>query len=131
MLFCLVTSGYLEYENPFEPSLVADGSKLTAKTKKMKTKILRLITILLLLLPVCVVLLGAGCEKDEESEKQSVNITLHNKKLSIIQNYTTGNWKLQYAYGGLSAHKVVDTHNSYMDLTPEHIIMGNDLYGIV
>jgi len=97
----------------------------------MKPKELKLFTISLLLLPLCIVILGAGCEKEEESEKQSVNITLHNKKLSIIQNYTTGNWKLQYAYGGLSAHKVVDTHNSYMNLTPEHIIMGNDLYGVV
>jgi hypothetical protein len=95
----------------------------------MKTKNLRLITAFLLLL--CAVMLGSGCEKDEESDKQSVSITLHDKSLSIIQNYTTGNWELQYAYGGLSAHKVTDLHNSYMNLTPEHIIMGNDLYGIV
>jgi len=66
MLSRLVTSGYLEYKNPFEPQLAAYGSKLTDKTKNMKTKILRLITILLLLLPVCMVLLGAGCEKDQE-----------------------------------------------------------------
>ena len=65
MLSRLVTSGYLEYKNPFEPQLAAYGSKLTDKTKNMKTKILRLITILLLLLPVCMVLLGAGCEKEK------------------------------------------------------------------
>ena len=32
----------------------------------MKTKILKLCTTFLLLLPLCVVLLGAGCEKNEE-----------------------------------------------------------------
>jgi hypothetical protein len=32
----------------------------------MKTKKLKLLTIFLLLFPLCVVLLGAGCEKDEE-----------------------------------------------------------------
>jgi hypothetical protein len=56
--------GCLEYENPFEPQLTAKSSQL--KQKNMKTKILRLITFLLLLLPVCMVLLGAGCEKDED-----------------------------------------------------------------
>lgn len=34
----------------------------------MKTKILKLCTTFLLLLPLCVVLLGAGCEKNDESE---------------------------------------------------------------
>jgi hypothetical protein len=36
--FCLVTSGYLEYKNPFEPSLAAHGSKLTAKKRKNENK---------------------------------------------------------------------------------------------
>jgi hypothetical protein len=45
--------------------LAVHGSKRKSKKKKMKAKILRLITILLLLLPVCMVLLGAGCEKEE------------------------------------------------------------------
>ena len=85
------------------------------------------ISIILLLF----VFMGAGCDEEEERDKLSVNITLHDKPLSVIKKYVSGNWKLQYAYGGLSVHKVVDVHNSYMNLTSEHVIMGNDLYGVV
>ena len=45
---------------------MARGSLLT--TKKMKTKKIKLLTFFLLLLPLCLVLLGAGCEKEEYSE---------------------------------------------------------------
>jgi len=37
----------------------------------------------------------------------------------------------QYTYGGLSAHKYIDTYNSYMILSPEHIIIGNESTGVV
>jgi len=39
----------------------------------MKQKKLKLLTTLLLLLPLCVVLLGAGCDDDELSSEQSIN----------------------------------------------------------
>ena len=71
--------------------------------------------------------MGAGCEKD--SEQLLHNITLYDKPLSVIQKYITGKWKLQYAFGGLWAHKVINTDNSYMILSPNHIIKGNDSRG--
>ncbi len=74
--------------------------------------------------------MGAGCEKDHESEQLLHNITLYDKPLSVIQKYITGKWKLQYAFGGLWAHKVINTDNSYMILSPNHIIKGNDSRGV-
>ena len=49
--------GYLEYKNTYQ----AIGLKLTAKIKKMKSKILKLSTVILLFLVI-----GAGCQKDED-----------------------------------------------------------------
>ena len=68
--------------------------------------------------------MGAGCEKDNEELLH--NITLHDKPLPVIQKYITGKWRLQYAFGGLWAHKVINTNNSYMILSPDHITKGND-----
>jgi len=59
------------------------------------------------------------------------NIVLYDKPLETIQHYIQGKWKLQYTYGGLSAHKYIDTYNSYMILSPEHIIIGNESTGVV
>ena len=73
--------------------------------------------------------IGAGCKKDNEELLH--NITLHDKPLPVIQKYITGKWKLQYQIGGIAGSKYIDIYNSYMNLTPNHIIMGNDLYGIV
>jgi hypothetical protein len=39
----------------------------------MKTKFLRLISFFLLLMPLCVILLTAGCEKEEEPEVQDAS----------------------------------------------------------
>jgi hypothetical protein len=41
-----------------------------------------------------------------------------------------GKWKLQYAQGGFAGLKYIDTINSYMVLSPEHIILGNDTKGV-
>ena len=68
-----------------------------------------------------------GCKKENEP----INIVLWDKPLSVIQDYITGNWKLQYATGGLIYHKYIERHNSYMFLTPNHIILGNDSLGVV
>jgi hypothetical protein len=43
----------------------------------MKTKKLKLFTLFLLLLPFCVVLLGAGCEKDEPDVQQADGLVLY------------------------------------------------------
>ncbi len=75
--------------------------------------------------------MGAGCVKDHESDQQNVNIMLYDKPLSVIQQYITGNWDLHYQIGGIAGGKYVDDYNSYLNLTSNHIIMGNDLYGVV
>jgi hypothetical protein len=71
-----------------------------------------------------------GCKKESRTEKLR-SMTLWDKPLSVIQSYSTGNWKLQYAYGGFAVHKWVATNNSYMILTPKHITIGNDSTGVV
>lgn len=91
----------------------------------MKSSILKISFICLLLS-----LMGVGCKKEHDSEQQNINITLYDQPLSVIQKYITGNWKLQYQIGGIAGSKYVDTHNSYMNLTPGHIIIGNDLNGV-
>jgi hypothetical protein len=53
--------------------------------KNMKTKKLKLLTIFLFLLPLCVVLLGAGCEKDD----------LNHDPSNII-----GKWEWLYSVNG-------------------------------
>ena len=95
----------------------------------MQTKKLKLLTTLLFLLPLCVALLGAGCD-DDESEELLHDITLSDKPLSVIQQYITGDWKLQYSIGGIAGSKYIDESNSYMNLTQNHITMGNDSKGV-
>lgn len=92
----------------------------------MKSTIIKISFICLLL-----GLMGAGCKNEHEIEQQNVNIILHDKPLSVIQEYITGNWKLQYQIGGIAGIKYVNKYNSYINLTPDHIIMGNDLHGVV
>lgn len=64
-----------------------------------------------------------------EREKQHLNIVLYNKPLSVIQSYTSGRWNLEYSFGGLWAHKIIDKYNSYIVLFPDHIIISNDSLG--
>jgi hypothetical protein len=91
----------------------------------MRTALLKIVSIILFL-----GLIGAGCKKEDEGEQQNVNITLYNQPLSVIQKYITGNWKLQYSFGGLAAHKTINTDNYYMILSPDHIIEGSDSEGV-
>ena len=95
----------------------------------MKTYIL----IICAFVSICIIT-GVGCRYDETvpvPKSNPTNIILYNKPLDTIQHYIQGKWKLQYSYGGISVHKEIDTHNSYMILSPTHITMGNDLTGIV
>ncbi len=71
-----------------------------------------------------------GCGKEKIKPQHNANITLYNKPLSIIQQYITGDWNLQYAVGGIAGGKYVDTTHTYWNLTPNHIIAGNDISGI-
>ncbi len=96
----------------------------------MKNKKFNSLTISLFLLLVCVVWLGAGCEKDPESEPLLHDITLSDKPLSVIQKYITGDWKLQYQIGGIAGGKYLDESNSYMILSPNHITKGDDSKGV-
>jgi hypothetical protein len=97
--------------------------------KDSKFEDMRFIRIELLLLLLVFTSL-VDCKKDNQA-KQPITITLWDKPLSEIQSYITGNWKLQYSYGGLSVHKVIEKNNSYMLLKPDHILIGNDPLGIV
>jgi hypothetical protein len=69
------------------------------------------------------------CDKDKDNQTETVSILLRDKPLSIIQGYIVGEWDLNYAYGGIFTHKAIDQENSYMILSPDHIIIGN-MYGI-
>jgi hypothetical protein len=73
----------------------------------------------------------ASCEKRDTQLVHPITLTLYDKPLCVIQSCITGNWKLQYGYGGLITHKYIDTLNSYMILCPNHIILGNDTQGVV
>lgn len=68
----------------------------------------------------------ARCKEDSPP----LTMTLRDKPLPLIKNCIKGKWKLQYVYGGLITHKYIDTYNSYMILSPDHIIMGNDSIGV-
>lgn len=83
-----------------------------------------------LIIPLSLLLFGCFNQCKKQDIMQS-NIVLYNKPLKTIQHYIQGKWKLQYSYGGFSTHKYIDTHNSYMILSPERIIMGNDSTGVV
>ena len=94
---------------------------LSQKNLFMKTTILKIGIVLCLLS-----LMGTGCDKKEDFGPESTNVKLRDKPLSVIQHYITGDWKLQYAVGGLSAQTFIDTANTYMTLSSTHILIGND-----
>jgi len=89
----------------------------------MKRNSLTIISALMLL--ICF----TQCKNDNEELLH--NIVLYNQPLSTIQKYTKGKWKLEYIYGGISVHKSISTHNSYMTINSDYIIMGDDSRGIV
>jgi len=91
--------------------------------KHIKEKIL--ITVSAILLIFCF----TQCKNDNEELLH--NVVLYNQPLSTIKKYISGKWKLQYSYGGLSVHKYIEKHNSYMILSPDHIIIGNDSTGVI
>ncbi len=86
----------------------------------MKTKKLRSITIILLLLPVCVVILGTGCEEENLSLKKTIN----------------GSWRLskQIISGELESIVVPPENANYTDIsiavpdTTSGVIIGHTFY---
>ena len=89
----------------------------------MKKKSLLIISVL--------ILLSCFTQCKNDNEELLHDIVLYNQPLSTIQKYIQGKWKLQYSYGGLIIHKYIDTQNSYMVLSSNHITMGNDYTGVV
>lgn len=87
-------------------------------------------TLKILLLSSFIGLMTFSCGKEKIIPRHNSNITLYDKPLFVVQSYITGNWKLQYTYGGLWAHKSIDTIGSYMALSPYHIKVGNDFSGV-
>ena len=76
----------------------------------MKPKKLKLLTTFLLLLPLCVVLLGAGCEKDENDYASD----------SII-----GKWEWIYSTGGLAGNTIYpdDGQSVTLEFTEDSILI--------
>ena len=89
----------------------------------MKANILKITAVLLLLTGSF-----SSCGKNEIDYSNIEN--LYEQPLHVIQKVVEGNWKLQYSYGGFAGQTIVDTHGSYMYLTIDHIIMGNDTFGV-
>jgi hypothetical protein len=56
---------------------------------------------------------------------------LYDQPLNVIQSYIKGKWRLQYIYGGLLAKKHIDSYNSYLILSSDHITRGNDSTGVI
>ncbi len=50
-----------------------------------------------------------NCKKNNDG----INITLHDKPLSVIQSYIQGNWKLQYEKGGICGSCTNYVNNFY------------------
>jgi hypothetical protein len=60
-----------------------------------------------------------------------MNITLYDKPLSVIQQYTNGKWNLDYVIGGIAGHTYIDENNSYLIFSPDHITIGDDVRGVI
>lgn len=58
------------------------------------------------------------CKKNSEQ----LNISLHDKPLSVIQSYVQGNWKLQYEKGGFCATCTNYINNFYWNFTKDNKI---------
>ena len=57
--------------------------------------------------------------------KNETIVNLYEQPLSVIQKAVQGEWKLQYSEGGYAYRKIIDTLDSYMYISENHIIMGN------
>jgi len=114
----------------------------------MKSKKLRLLTILLFLLPLCVVLLGAGCEKDDINLSASGiigewelfqysetcvgfgNVHLEITSDSLFKRYSDGELTLESTFSikeGTMGYDTIFFHNSDADFSYNLFsFLGND-----
>jgi hypothetical protein len=77
---------------------------------------------------IVIVSIFTHCSKD----RSPLNVTLYDKPLNVIQGYTKGKWKLQYEKGGFCGSCYYpSTYNSYMILTSNRIVIGNDSLGVI
>ena len=87
---------------------------------------------------LCIVLAGtfSSCNKKSDSDIDMSKIdfsnieNLYEQPLPVIQNAVQGEWQLQFSVGGFVYQKIIDIHSSYMYITQDHIVMGNDTYGV-
>jgi hypothetical protein len=99
--------------------------KLTPKTKKMK-----LLAILLFLLPLCVVILGAGCEEDEEivelSEKGFLKFSDFGCE-NIVWNFKAGNSNSYYTVNSQQelSNYINSDCNPQIDFNKYFVIIGS------
>ncbi len=99
-------------------------------------KKIKLYSIFLLLLPLCVVMLGAGCEKEDIEHLPPLDengiIWLRDvESLSLIKNTIQGNWKMHYAYGGFTGHGRIDLTDSWFQFLPNdsmYVVFEGDAY---
>lgn len=67
-----------------------------------------------------------SCKKNADKK---LNISLHDKSLSVIQSYIQGSWKLHHELGGYCGSCIYypkdSSFNLYLTLTPERIIFRN------
>jgi hypothetical protein len=81
-----------------------------------------------LLLTLLLPLFFSSCYYDNIPVLPSKNIILRDQRLAVIEANVQGNWKLVKITGGLCGlcgPRV--TNNPYMDITNDHIVLGNDL----
>ena len=81
---------------------------------------------------ICVLLCSMyACIDEKEKETEPINIVLYDKPLSVIQDYIAGKWNLDSFSGGIMGGTYVDTTNLYVIFSTDHIIIGDDIRGIV
>ena len=67
----------------------------------------------------------------DEPTKEFINIEhLYAQPLPVIQEHIQGKWKLQYSTGVYMSGKEIDIYGSYLHLSPDHIIIGNQMHGV-
>lgn len=74
----------------------------------------------------------SNCKKNVSPFIRESNIELYNKPLYLIQAYIQGNWKFQYAKGGICGSCIFPSKkNEYMIINSNKIVFGDDSAGVV
>jgi hypothetical protein len=88
----------------------------------MKTKKLRSITIILLLLPVCVILLGVGCQEDDKNDYNPTSIIGKWEKIKIGSCVGYSNSVIEFTEDSVFKGYIEDvlTHCSKITIKKSH-----------